>query len=106
MAKSLRAKAPLKSKSVIRHEVFQKVVDCRASRISDKLKQDLIDQKLKELKSKNPDGMEVEINVDDLKKEETKVDYSKIKTSGWRASQYKKNKMARKTKKKGSFTRF
>ncbi|QLL32890.1 hypothetical protein HG536_0D04120 [Torulaspora globosa] len=98
MAKSLRASSHLKAKSVKRRHVFQKVVDARAARISEKLKGDLVQQKLKEMK----DGGAME--VDDSKKE-----VRKISTSGWRDARhhnYKKAKKIKNSKKKGSFTKF
>ncbi|KAK5773853.1 uncharacterized protein PWA37_003798 [Arxiozyma heterogenica] len=114
MAKSLRAKSCLKAKSVKRKDEFQNAVNARELRISEKLKQDLINQKLKELKSKNgTDGESNEpaMEIDDLasleKKEETKT--QKISTSGWRDARhlnYKRAKKMKKNKKKGSFTRF
>ncbi|SMN20350.1 similar to Saccharomyces cerevisiae YBL028C Protein of unknown function that may interact with ribosomes [Maudiozyma saulgeensis] len=107
MAKSLRASSHLNAKAIKRKAVFQKVVDARESRIADKLKKDLIEQKLKELKEKNPEAAST-MDVDDLpapKKEESK----KISTSGWRDANhhvYKKNKKLRRAKKRGSFTKF
>lgn len=98
MAKSLRASSHLKAKSVKRRNEFQKVVDARATRISEKLKHDLVQQKLKELK----DGEAME--VDNSKKEP-----AKISTSGWRDARhhnYKKAKKIKNSKKKGSFTKF
>lgn len=103
MAKSLRASTHIAAKSIKRKAVFQKIVDARESRIADKLKQDLIEQKLKQLKEKDPN---VE-NIEDLPAPEKKE--VKISTSGWRDANhhvYKKNKKLRKSKKKGSFTKF
>ncbi|EDO14487.1 hypothetical protein Kpol_243p1 [Vanderwaltozyma polyspora DSM 70294] len=108
MAKSLRASTRLNAKSVIRKGVFQKVVDDRASRVADKLKKDLINQKLKDLKEK--EGMEIDEatllkNEEEAKKE---ANDKKVSTSGWRDARhhnYKKAKLG-KNKKKGSFTRF
>lgn len=114
MAKSLRAKSRLQAKSVKRKGEFQNAVNAREQRISEKLKQDLINQKLKELKAKNGTNEEAEeptMEIDDLasleKKEETKN--QKISTSGWRDARhlnYKRAKKMKKNKKKGSFTRF
>ncbi|CAL9730301.1 hypothetical protein MOUN0_J02278 [Monosporozyma unispora] len=114
MAKSLRAKSHLKAKSVKRQGEFQNAVDARQSRISEKLKQDLINQKLKELKAKNggEDGDEQTMQIDDLaslEKKETDEPAAKISTSGWRDARhlnYKRAKKMKKNKKKGSFTRF
>ncbi|CCF59530.1 hypothetical protein KAFR_0H01200 [Kazachstania africana CBS 2517] len=109
MAKSLRAKSHLKAKSVKRNAEFQKVVDERGKRISEKLQQDLINQKVKQLKEQDPtkDAMEIEeISNDNIEKEGEPV---KVSTSGWRDARhhnYKRNKKLRKTKKKGSFTKF
>lgn len=99
MAKSLRAKSHLQAKSVKRRNEFQKVVDARAERLSDKLKQDLMAQKMKELK----DGESMD--VDESKKDEGK----KVSTSGWRDARhhnYKKAKKMKHSKKKVSFTKF
>lgn len=115
MAKSLRAKSRLQAKSVKRKGEFQNAVNAREQRISEKLKQDLINQKLKEFRAKNStkeeDGEEPTMEVDDLasleKKEQTKS--QKISTSGWRDARhlnYKRAKKMKKSKKKGSFTRF
>ncbi|QLQ79768.1 hypothetical protein HG537_0C04170 [Torulaspora globosa] len=98
MAKSLRASSHLKAKSVKRRNVFQKVVDARANRISEKLKEDLIKQKLKDLK----DGETMDV-------EESNKKLNKISTSGWRDARhhnYKKAKKIKNSKKKGSFTKF
>ncbi|KAG0670527.1 hypothetical protein C6P45_002269 [Maudiozyma exigua] len=106
MAKSLRASSHLAAKSVKRKAVFQKVVDARESRIADKLKKDLIDQKLKELKEKDPEAAAT-MDVDNIP--ETKKEDKKISTSGWRDANhhvYKKNKKLRRAKKRGSFTKF
>lgn len=107
MAKSLRASSHLAAKSVKRKAVFQKVVDARESRIADKLKKDLIDQKLKELKEKDPEANK-DMDIDDLP-EDKKKEEKKISTSGWRDANhhvYKKNKKLRRAKKRGSFTKF
>lgn len=109
MAKSLRASSHLHAKSIKRKAVFQKVVDARDARISQKLKQDLVKQKLDELKAKN-NGMEVDESV--LKEQEKTADQDeskKVSTSGWRDARhhnYKKAKLQRKKNKKGSFTKF
>lgn len=100
MAKSLRAKSHLAAKSVKRRNEFQKVVDARAERVSEKLKQDLMAQKMKELKDGN--GMDIDTKkVDDESK--------KVSTSGWRDARhhnYKKAKKMKNSKKKVSFTKF
>lgn len=101
MAKSLRAKSHLHAKSIKRHNEFQKVVDARADRVSEKLKQDLMAQKMKDLKS--GDAMEVEDSKKDGEPEK------KVSTSGWRDARhhnYKKAKKMKHSKKKGSFTNF
>lgn len=100
MAKSLRAKSHLAAKSVKRRNEFQKVVDARAERVSEKLKQDLMAQKMKELKDGN--GMDIDTKKDD---DESK----KVSTSGWRDARhhnYKKAKKMKNSKKKVSFTKF
>lgn len=100
MAKSLRAKSHLAAKSVKRRNEFQKVVDARAERVSEKLKQDLMAQKMKELKDGN--GMDIDTKKDD---DESK----KVSTSGWRDARhhnYKKAKKMKNSKKKISFTKF
>lgn len=114
MAKSLRAKSRLQAKSVKRKGEFQNAVNAREQRISERLQQDLINQKLKELKSKNETNEETNeptMEIDGLasleKKEETKT--QKISTSGWRDARhlnYQRAKKMKKNKKKGSFTRF
>lgn len=107
MAKSLRAKSHLHAKSVKRHNVFQKVVDARAERLSEKLKQNLVNQKLDELKNKDPASMETDEKVSG-NKGDTKEE-KKVSTSGWRNARhhdYKKAKKMKKTQKKGSFTKF
>lgn len=114
MAKSLRAKSHLKAKSIKRKGEFQNAVDARQGRIAEKLKQDLINQKLKELKDKNggEEGDEQAMQIDDLASLEKKDDDKpavKISTSGWRDARhlnYKRAKKMKNTKKKGSFTRF
>lgn len=106
MAKSLRASTHLQAKSVKRKGEFQKYIDARVERLSAKLKQDLIDQKMKDLKEKN--GEDATMEVDELATKETKESV-KVSTSGWRDARhhnYKKNKKMKKSKKKGSFTRF
>lgn len=100
MAKSLRAKSHLAAKSVKRRNEFQKVVDARAERVSEKLKQDLMAQKMKELKDGT--GMDIDTKKDD---DESK----KVSTSGWRDARhhnYKKAKKMKNSKKKVSFTKF
>ncbi|CCE93015.1 uncharacterized protein TDEL_0F02040 [Torulaspora delbrueckii] len=100
MAKSLRAKSHLAAKSVKRRNEFQKVVDARAERVSEKLKQDLMAQKMKELK----DGTSMDI---DTKKDDDES--KKVSTSGWRDARhhnYKKAKKMKNSKKKVSFTKF
>lgn len=107
MAKSLRASSHIQAKSVKRKGEFQKYIDARVERLSAKLKQDLIDQKMKELKEKN--GEDAVMEVDDLATKDSKDPSVKISTSGWRDARhhnYKKNKKMKKSKKKGSFTRF
>lgn len=110
MAKSLRAKSHLHAKSVKRQGEFQKAVNARENRLSEKLKQDLINQKLKELKAKN--GEEPNMEIDDLaalEKTEEEAESKKVSTSGWRDARhlnYKRAKKMKKNKKKGSFTRF
>ncbi|CCK71511.1 uncharacterized protein KNAG_0H00960 [Huiozyma naganishii CBS 8797] len=111
MAKSLRAKSHLKAKSVKRHAVFQKVVDARETRLAEKLKQDFINQKVKELKEK--DGEDVTMEIDnvgaaDISEGSTK-NGATVSTSGWRDARhlnYRRSKKAKKTGKKGSFTKF
>lgn len=98
MAKSLRASSHLQAKSIKRRNVFQKVVDARAERISEKLKNDLVKQKLKDLK----EGQDMELD-------ETKKPAAKVSTSGWRDARhhnYKKAKKIKNSKKKVSFTKF
>ncbi|AMD18718.1 HBL184Wp [Eremothecium sinecaudum] len=98
MAKSLRAKSHLNAKSIKRTAVFQKVVDERAARLAQKLKDNLLKQKEEQAKSgEAPMKMEVE--------QEAK----KISTAGWRDARhlnYRRAKKARKNNKKGSFTKF
>lgn len=113
MAKSLRAKSHLKAKSIKRKGVFQNVVDARTDRLAEKLKQDLIDQKMQKLKAKDGD-MELDEGVlqnAEVKEDGEKMDEDKkkVSTSGWRDARhhtYKKNQKIKKTKKKGSFTKF
>lgn len=113
MAKSLRAKSHLKAKSIKRKNEFQKTVDARAERVANKLKEDLIRQKLEELKNKNG-GMELDpSSVDALEaKADTDAmdtDAKKVSTSGWRDARhhnYKKSKKMKAARKKGSFTKF
>lgn len=98
MAKSIRASSHLKAKSLKRGKEFQKAVDARALRVSEKLKEDLLKQKLKELK----DGEAMEVD-------NSKKDVGKVSTSGWRDARhhnYKKAKKIKKSKKKVSFTKF
>lgn len=68
MAKSLRASSHLNAKSVKRRGVFQKAVDAREQRISDKLKEDLLKQKLEDLKKKEEQG--IDMDVDEKKSNE------------------------------------
>lgn len=107
MAKSLRAKSHIKAKSARRHAVYQKYVDDREARLSEKLKQDLVDQKIKELNEKG--GENATMEIDDINTSDKSKDDKKVSTSGWRDARhhnYKKSKMIKKTKKKGSFTKF
>ncbi|CAI4037217.1 hypothetical protein SMKI_02G0850 [Saccharomyces mikatae IFO 1815] len=106
MAKSLRASSHLNAKSIKRRGVFQKAVDAREQRISDKLKEDLLKQKIEDLKKKEEQGIDVEIEE---KKVTEKAPLKKITTSGWRDGRhhvYKKAKLMKQSKKKTSFTRF
>ncbi|KAL3234326.1 hypothetical protein RNJ44_03088 [Nakaseomyces bracarensis] len=113
MAKSLRASTHIHAKSVKRQAVFQKIVDAREARIADKLKSELIQQKLKELREK--EGADAMIDEEKLiaeieeKKNNSDNNEVKVSTSGWREGRhhlYKKNKKLKKSKKKGSFTKF
>lgn len=113
MAKSLRASSHLNAKSVKRQAVFQKIVDAREASIAEKLKNELIQQKLKELKER--EGADSMVDEEKLiaqiekKRENQEPSEIKISTSGWREGRhhlYKKNKMLKKSKKKGSFTKF
>lgn len=111
MAKSLRAKSHLNAKSIKRKGVFQKTVDARAERVSEKLKKDLIKQKVEALKAKN-NGAEVD-EATLLQQEENdgkmSVDEKKVSTSGWRDARhhnYKKARLMKQKSKKGSFTKF
>lgn len=111
MAKSLRASSHLNAKSVKRQAVFQKIVDARESRIAEKLKNELIQQKLKELREK--EGEDAIIDEDaiiaEIENKPKKDASEKVSTSGWRDARhhlYKKAKKIKKSKKKGSFTRF
>ncbi|CCD22701.1 uncharacterized protein NDAI_0A05460 [Naumovozyma dairenensis CBS 421] len=111
MAKSLRAKSHLKAKSIKRRSVFQKIVDARESRLAERLKKDFVDQKVKELKEKNGDAEIMDIDADGkiTGEDESEISTKKVSTSGWRDARhhaYKKNKIAKKAKKKGSFTKF
>ncbi|AHY74459.1 AQG_2a_G0001910.mRNA.1.CDS.1 [Saccharomyces cerevisiae] len=106
MAKSLRASSHLNAKSVKRRGVFQKAVDAREQRISDKLKEDLLKQKLEDLKKKEEQGIDMDV---DEKKSNEEAPRKKISTSGWRDGRhhtYKKAKLMKQSKKKTSFTRF
>ncbi|SCU93098.1 LAME_0F02630g1_1 [Lachancea meyersii CBS 8951] len=112
MAKSLRAKSQLKAKSVKRKNVFQVDADARANRIADKMKEDLIKQRLEELKRKNASLQ----NDEDARKAleaDNQMDQDQqaknVSTSGWRDARhhtYKRNKKLSKNRKKGSFTKF
>lgn len=109
MAKSLRASSHLNAKSIKRKAVFQKVVDAREARINEKLKKDFIAQKIAALKAK--EGIEIDEETLLKREEEAKKNQEekKVSTGGWRDARhhiYKKNKIAKKNKKKGSFTRF
>ncbi|KOH00817.1 uncharacterized protein DI49_0152 [Saccharomyces eubayanus] len=106
MAKSIRASSHLNAKSIKRRAVFQKVVDAREQRISDRLKEDMLKQKLADLKKKEEQGIEIEV---DEKKPEDEASKKNVSTSGWRDGRhhiYKKAKLMKKSKKKTSFTRF
>ncbi|CDO92579.1 unnamed protein product [Kluyveromyces dobzhanskii CBS 2104] len=115
MAKSIRASSDLNAKSIKRKGVFQKTVDARAARVSDKLKNDLLKQKLDKLKAKN-NGMEIDeealLQQEKLEKEQKKEDEAsgkKVSTSGWREARhhvYKKARLQKNKNKKGSFTKF
>lgn len=108
MAKSLRAKSHVQAKSIKRRGTFKKVEDARAERLSEKLKKDLIDQKLKLLQEKNnSEGMDVDAKAALSVKEEPKSD-KKVSTSGWRNARHHDYKKARKMKKtkKNAFTKF
>ncbi|EJS44649.1 YBL028C [Saccharomyces arboricola H-6] len=106
MAKSLRASSHLNAKSIKRRGVFQKAVDAREQRISEKLKEDLLKQKLEDLKKKEEQGIEMEV---DEKKPSDEAAKKKVSTSGWRDGRhhvYKKAKLMKQSKKKTSFTKF
>ncbi|CCE65709.1 hypothetical protein TPHA_0M01340 [Tetrapisispora phaffii CBS 4417] len=111
MAKSLRASTHIKAKSVKRKAVFQHVVNAREQRLSEKLKNDLIKQKLEDLK-KN-EGIEMDA-ASLIKQEEEKAKAKAqepektVSTSGWREASHHNYKKAqiRKNKKKNKFTRF
>ncbi|KAG0669409.1 hypothetical protein KLU848_4669 [Kluyveromyces marxianus] len=112
MAKSLRAKSDLNAKSIKRKAVFQKTVDARAERVAEKLKNDLLKQKMEELKAKN-NGMEIDeetlLKQEEEKRKEMESVQKKVSTSGWRDARhhnYKKAKLQKKKSKKGSFTKF
>lgn len=93
MARSIRNSQALKAKSVKRKGFFTDVVNARAERIAQKLKQDLEKQKEEEKKKKAAE------NNGEEPEEKMAVDldedhYKKISTSGWRTSRhvtYKKN---------------
>ncbi|SCU92151.1 LAMI_0E09010g1_1 [Lachancea mirantina] len=115
MAKSLRAKSQLKAKSVKRKNEFQKAADARSQRLAEKLRDDLVRQKVEELKKQN-NGAEIdETTLEALENgskpapDAMEEDSKKVSTSGWRDARhhtYKKNKKLAKSRKKGSFTKF
>ncbi|CAG99596.1 uncharacterized protein KLLA0_E12431g [Kluyveromyces lactis] len=116
MAKSIRASSHLNAKAIKRKGVFQKTVDARAARVAEKLKNDLLKQKLDDLKAKN-NGMEVDeetlLQQERLQKEEKlesgEDSEKKVSTSGWRDARhhnYKKARLQKNKNKKGSFTKF
>ncbi|SCU84565.1 LADA_0D02432g1_1 [Lachancea dasiensis] len=109
MAKSLRAKCHMKAKSIKRKNVFQVDADARANRISHKMKEDLIKQKMEELQRKNPDVKSAEEAREAVQADDMEQDDKKVSTSGWRDARhhnYKRNKKLNKSRKKGSFTKF
>ncbi|CEP63819.1 uncharacterized protein LALA0_S09e03224g [Lachancea lanzarotensis] len=112
MAKSLRAKSHLKAKSIKRKNVFQVDADARASRIADKMKEDLIKQRLEELKRKNASlktDEDAKKALEIAQMEQEGQTSKPVSTSGWRDANhhlYKRNKKLNKNRKKGSFTKF
>ncbi|GCE98547.1 hypothetical protein ZYGM_004198 [Zygosaccharomyces mellis] len=56
MAKSIRAQSCLRAKSVKRQNEFQKAYDARETRLSEKRQQELVNQKMEELKRKEAEG--------------------------------------------------
>ncbi|KAH3672291.1 hypothetical protein WICMUC_004386 [Wickerhamomyces mucosus] len=99
MAKSLRSKSKLRFKSIKRGKEFQTAVDERQKRLHEKAKEDLINQKLQEIKNQNnTEGDDIAIDNDDQDQDETKTESStevkKVSTSGYRTARhhlYKKN---------------
>lgn len=110
MGKSLRSKSHLKAKSIKRKNVFQKIENERIRRISDNLKQDLINQKIQDLKAQNNYAEINESSFQTINESNDKIDEDirKIRTSGWRDARHHTYKKAKKMKKvkKGSFTKF
>lgn len=107
MAKSLRASTRLNAKSVIRKDVFRKVEEARELRIAKRLQDDLVNQKLEDLKRRELESEEMAEDSKAESDDSVKNDKSKVSTSGWRASRhltYKKNQL--KKNKKRSFTKF
>ncbi|GAV55914.1 hypothetical protein ZYGR_0AZ00850 [Zygosaccharomyces rouxii] len=89
MAKSIRAKSCLRAKSVKRQNEFQKAYDAREARLSEKRQQELVNQKMEELKQKENEG-----KMD----EETPQKPIKISTSGWRDANHLNWRRAHKKK--------
>lgn len=94
MAKSLRSKPKLRAKSIKRKGEFTKFVDDRNSRLADKVRANLEQQK-GEKKAEEEAKMEDKI-------EEDKKD-SKVATSGWRGNSRQRMKAKRSKRKSTKF---
>lgn len=93
MAKSVRAKSTLRAKSAKRGNEFQKAYDAREARILEKRQQDLMRQKMEELKQKEADG-----KMEDVAEKPAKP--AKVSTSGWRDANHLNYRRAHKKKRK------
>lgn len=89
MAKSIRAQSSLRAKSVKRKSEFQKAYDAREARLSEKRQQELMDQKMDELKQKESEG-----KMD----EEPPTRPVRVSTSGWRDANHLNWRRAHKKK--------
>ncbi|CDF91564.1 ZYBA0S12-01838g1_1 [Zygosaccharomyces bailii CLIB 213] len=93
MAKSVRAKSTLRAKSAKCGNEFQKAYDAREARISERRQQDLMNQKMEQLKKNEAEG-----KMEDAEEKPAKP--LKISTSGWRDANHLNYRRTHKKKRK------